>query len=291
MRNKSFMGTGVAVITPFSRNNEVDHFALEKIIEHLIEGGIDYLVALGTTAETPTLSKSEKHEILETFFKVNKGRLPIAIGAGGNNTPEVISWINELDKYPHNGLLSVTPYYNKPNQKALLQHFGAIAKSTKHPIILYNVPGRTGCNMSAETTVELAVRHSNVVCIKEASADMNQIMAIENNAPDDFYVVSGEDSLTLAMIATGAKGVISVIAQAYPKEYSTMVNSALDNDYYKARSLHYKLLEVTNSIYDEGNPVGIKYLLNQLGFSEDIVRIPLISASELLQTKIKTLML
>jgi 4-hydroxy-tetrahydrodipicolinate synthase len=291
MRNKNFLGTGVAVITPFSKNNEVDHAALEKIIEHLIEGGIDYLVALGTTAETPTLSKSEKLDILDTFFRVNNGRLPIAIGAGGNNTPEVINWIKELDKYPHSGLLSVTPYYNKPNQRALLEHFGAIANSTEHPIILYNVPGRTGCNMAAETTVELAKRHQNIVCIKEASADMNQIMAIENNAPDDFYVVSGEDGLTLAMIATGTKGVISVIAQAYPKEFSGMVKAATEGDFNKARSLHYKLLNVTNSIYDEGNPVGIKYLMSQLGLCEAHVRIPLIEASEGLQAKIKSLML
>jgi 4-hydroxy-tetrahydrodipicolinate synthase len=291
MRNKNFLGTGVAVITPFTKNNEVDHAALEKIIEHLIEGGIDYLVALGTTAETPTLSKSEKLDILDTFFRVNNGRLPIAIGAGGNNTPEVINWIKELDKYPHSGLLSVTPYYNKPNQRALLEHFGAIANSTEHPIILYNVPGRTGCNMAAETTVELAIRHQNIVCIKEASADMNQIMAIENNAPDDFYVVSGEDGLTLAMIATGTKGVISVIAQAYPKEFSGMVKAAIEGDFNKARALHYKLLNVTNSIYDEGNPVGIKYLMNQLGLCEAHVRIPLIEASEGLQTKIKSLML
>ncbi|MFY0673149.1 MAG: 4-hydroxy-tetrahydrodipicolinate synthase [Bacteroidia bacterium] len=291
MRNKSFMGTGVAVITPFTKNNEVDHNALEKIIEHLISGGIKYLVALGTTAETPTLSTEEKYQILDTFFKVNNGRLPIAIGAGGNNTPYVVKWIDSLNKYPHSGLLSVTPYYNKPNQSALVHHFGAIANSTNHPIILYNVPSRTGCNMLASTTIELAKKHNNIVCIKEASGDMSQIMAIENESPEDFYIVSGEDALTLAMISTGTKGVISVIAQAYPKEFSQMVEFAMDGDFEKAKNLHYKLLNITNSIYDEGNPVGIKFLMSELGLCEPNVRMPLIPASKTLENKIKSLMI
>ncbi len=287
MRSHIFKGTGVALITPFSNSGEVDYNSLKKLIEHQIEGGIDYLVALGTTAETPTLSKTEKLKILDTVFEVNDGRLPVAIGAGGNNTPEVIKWINELESFNYDGLLSVTPYYNKPNQKALIAHFSEIAKSTSKNIILYNVPGRTGCNMLANTTVELAAKFENINCIKEASGNLSQIMDIENNAPDDFYILSGDDALTLPMISVGAKGVISVIAQAYPKQYSSMVNSALNGEFGAAKDLHYHLLNITNSIYDEGNPVGIKSLLNQLNLCENVVRLPLIKSSAQLDEKIK----
>ncbi|MGB0431654.1 MAG: 4-hydroxy-tetrahydrodipicolinate synthase, partial [Bacteroidia bacterium] len=197
----------------------------------------------------------------------------------------------ELNKYDHSGLLVVTPYYNKPNQNALIAHFSKIAQSTTKDIILYNVPGRTGCNMSAATTVKLASKFQNIVCIKEASGSMDQIMEIENNAPDDFYVVSGEDTLTLSMIAAGTKGVISVIAQAYPKQYSSMVKLALENKFDDARKLHYNMLDITNSIYDEGNPVGIKYLMSELNLCKNVVRLPLIAASDNLQDKIKGLMM
>lgn len=287
MRSNSFIGTGVAVVTPFTSQGTVDHVALKFIIEHLINGGIDYIVALGTTAETPILSEKEKFAILDTIFETNKGELPIAIGAGGNNTLEVISWINKLEKYPHQGLLSVVPYYNKPNQKGILAHFSAIAKSTSKPIILYNVPGRTACNMSANTTIELAATFDHIVCIKEASGDMSQIMEIENNKPEDFYIVSGDDALTLPMISIGAKGVISVIAQAYPAEFSAMVKAALAGNFVAAKDLHYLLLNTTNAIYLEGNPVGIKSLLHQLNLCQNEVRLPLVKSSEQLDKILK----
>lgn len=291
MRSQDFIGTGVAVITPFTVKGEVDHDALKRIVKHLIEGGIDYIVALGTTGETPTLSKSEKFDVLDTIFKANDGALPIAIGAGGNNTPEVINWIKELEKYPHSGLLSVAPYYNKPSQTGMMAHFRAIANSTDKPIILYNVPGRTASNISANTTIALAQELENICCIKEASGNMDQIMAIENGKPDGFYVLSGDDSLTLPMMSVGTKGVISVIAQAYPREFSSMVSAANKGDFKTAKEIHYHLLEITNAIYLEGNPVGIKSLMKQMSLCEKAVRLPLVEATEDLDDMLKSQML
>ncbi|MBI1185493.1 4-hydroxy-tetrahydrodipicolinate synthase [bacterium] len=283
MRNKAFMGTGVALITPFTATGEVDHKALEKLVQHQIDNGINYLVALGTTAETPTLSKEEKFAVLDTIFAANGGKLPVAIGAGGNSTAETIKWIEELEKYPHQGLLSVAPYYNKPSQNGMIAHFSAIAKSTERDIILYNVPGRTSSNIAAATTLKLANDFHNIVCIKEASGDLNQIMQIINEAPEGFYVVSGDDALTLPMIAAGAKGVISVIAQAYGYDFSNMVDAAMRSEFEKARNLHYKLLDVTQSIYLEGNPTGIKYVLSEMGICKNQLRLPLIAASTALE--------
>lgn len=291
MRNQQFKGTAVAVVTPFNANGSVDYTSLEKLIETLIEGGLDYLVALGTTAETPTLTKEEKTKVLETFIRVVDARVPILVGAGGNNTSEVINWISELDKYPVQGYLCVAPYYNKPSQTAMKAHFEAIAKSTKRSIVLYNVPGRTASNIEASTCLHLANAFENVVAIKEASGSLPQIMEIIAGAPDGFYVLSGDDALTLSMISVGSQGVISVIGQAYPKEYAKMVSAAMKGDFEQARQDHYHLLDVTNAIYVEGNPTGIKFLLSEMGLCQNELRLPLIKASSALEANIKGKML
>lgn len=291
MRNQQFKGTAVAVVTPFNANGSVDYTSLEKLIETLIEGDLDYLVALGTTAETPTLTKEEKTKVLETFIRVVDARVPILVGAGGNNTSEVINWISELDKYPVQGYLCVAPYYNKPSQTAMKAHFEAIAKSTKRSIVLYNVPGRTASNIEASTCLHLANAFENVVAIKEASGSLPQIMEIIAGAPDGFYVLSGDDALTLSMISVGSQGVISVIGQAYPKEYAKMVSAAMKGDFEQARQDHYHLLDVTNAIYVEGNPTGIKFLLSEMGLCQNELRLPLIKASSALEADIKGKML
>jgi len=291
MRNQQFKGTAVAVVTPFNDDGSVDYTSLEKLIETLIEGGLDYLVALGTTAETPTLSKEEKTKIIETFIRVTDARVPILVGAGGNNTSDVIQWINELDKYPVQGYLCVAPYYNKPSQAAMKVHFESIAQSTKRSIVLYNVPGRTASNIEAATCLHLANSFENIVAIKEASGSLPQIMDIIAGAPDGFYVLSGDDALTLSMISVGAQGVVSVIGQAYPKRYSQMVSAAMSGDFELARKMHYNLLDITNAIYVEGNPTGIKCLLSEMDLCENELRLPLIKASNALAADIKGKML
>ena len=287
-----FIGTGIALVTPFDEKGNVDYLSLEKLIDYNINRGINYLVALGTTAETPSLSKSEKLEVLKAIFSYNNNRLPIVIGSGGNNTKEVIDWISELEQFPHQGLLAVAPYYNKPSQEGMFQHFSAIAAFTTKPILLYNVPGRTSSNLLPKTAIRLANSFSHIRAIKEASGSMDQIMELVATKPDHFEVLSGDDGLTLAMMSVGAKGVVSVIAQAYPKQYSQMVNFCLDEDFSAARKLHYELLDITNSIYLEGNPTGIKTLLleNQI-ISTEVLRLPLISASDELKNLIAEKML
>ncbi len=284
----TFTGTGVAMITPFANDGSLDVQQLENLTQRLIDNGIEYLVVLGTTAETPTLNKEEKLKIIEVVKAVNSGRVPLVLGAGGNNTAEVIEWIRTIGSNGIAAYLSVAPYYNKPSQQGLKEHFSAIAASSDIPLILYNVPGRTGLNMTAQTTLDIAYDLGDkVAAIKEASGDFGQIMKIILEKPDGFQVVSGDDAISLPLIAAGAAGVISVIGNALPAIFSDMVRLALSGKFSQAREQHYKLLPLFELIFREGNPTGVKALMEQLGFGEANVRLPLIGATDALTRDIK----
>lgn len=274
-----FLGTGVALITPFDAHNQVDFGALDRIVDHVISGGVNYIVALGTTGETPTLTHTEKLAVLRAIVRKTDGRVPVVCGAGGNDTAEVLQWIREVENEGVAGLLSVVPYYNKPSQEGLYRHFSAIAQSTKLPIILYNVPGRTVANMIPETSLRLARAFSNIVAIKEASGSLPQCMELVAGAPEHFAVLSGDDDLVLAQIAVGMQGVISVAANCYTRDFSDMVRAALTEDFPKAQKLHYKLLPGIRLLFAEGNPTGVKAVMHQLGLCENILRLPLVEAS------------
>lgn len=281
-------GTGVALVTPFDINKNVDTKALKKLVNFVIDGGVEYLVVMGTTAENPVLSNDEKEMVLQTVIEVNRQRKPIVYGIGGNDTQKIL---HEIEQKNHHSdicaFLSVTPYYNKPNQKGLYTHFSSIAKTSKKPIILYNVPGRTGINMSADTTLKLANDFNNIVAIKEASGSLDQIMEIIEKKPDSFMVISGDDAITLPLISIGVEGVISVVANAIPKLFSQMVRLALNNHYNEAKAIHYQTLEFCRLAFAEGNPVGIKNALYHLNIIEDELRLPLVPVSEALSIKIK----
>ncbi len=274
-----FLGTGVALITPFDAHNQVDFGALDRIVDHVITGGVNYIVALGTTGETPTLTHTEKLAVLRAIVRKTDGRVPVVCGAGGNDTAEVLQWIREVENEGVAGLLSVVPYYNKPSQEGLYRHFSAIAQSTKLPIILYNVPGRTVTNMIPETSLRLARAFPNIVAIKEASGSLPQCMELVAGAPEHFAVLSGDDDLVLAQIAVGMQGVISVAANCYTRDFSDMVRAALTEDFQKAQKLHYKLLPGIRLLFAEGNPTGVKAVMHQLGLCENILRLPLVEAS------------
>lgn len=283
-----FAGTGVAIITPFDSQGEVDSHALRKVVQHLTTGKVEYLVVLGTTGESPTLSDSEQHQVIEIIQDENQGRLPIVLGIGGNNTHAVCEKAEKWTRlFRPDGILSVSPYYNKPAQEGLYQHYQKIASHTDLPIILYNVPPRTGSNISAETTLRLATDCSNIVAIKEASGDFEQIMNILANKPADFEVLSGDDLLALPMISCGAAGIISVTANALPLQFSNMVRACLKGDYAEARKLHYALLPLIQLNFAEGNPVGVKAMMNIQGICERFVREPLFPASESLIADMK----
>lgn len=285
-----FIGTGVAITTPFKADLSIDFPSLEKHIEHLISNGINHLIVLGTTGEAVTLFDSEKEKLINFIKeKVNK-RIPIVLGIGGNNTQAVLNKINETDFNGIDAILSVSPYYNKPTQEGIYQHFKAIAETCPIPIILYNVPGRTSSNISAETTLRLAHEFKNIVAIKEASGDLSQAMYIIKDKPKDFIVLSGEDKLSLPLMAIGISGVISVVANAYPKEYSTMVQLALQNNFNDAEKIQYQLLELIDNLFIEGNPAGVKEVLSFMGIVENNVRLPLVSVGEKTSLKIKELM-
>jgi 4-hydroxy-tetrahydrodipicolinate synthase len=290
MISEKFIGTGVAVTTPFKSNKAVDHAALENHISFLLQNGIDYFVVLGTTGESVTLNDKEKQEVLNTFIKVNEGQIPIVLGLGGNNTQAIIDKIEKTDLHNVDAILSVAPYYNKPSQKGLYEHFSEIAKHSPVPVILYNVPGRTGKNISPGTIVQLAHDHENIVAVKEASGDFTQAMHIIQNKPEDFVVVSGEDAITLPLLSIGVKGVISVAANAFPKEYSTMINYALKNDFQSAKDIHYKLLTIIEKLFAEGNPAGIKCALTLKGIISNNLRLPLTPVSKELENELKELM-
>lgn len=273
-------GMGVAMVTPFKDNKEIDFDALEKFTEFLIENKTDYLVVQGTTGESPVLSSEEKQNVLDTVIKVNNGRLPIVYGIGGNNTAEVTKQLATFNTKGVDAFLSVSPYYNKPTQDGIFEHYKTISENSKLPIILYNVPGRTSSNVSAETTLKIANSCKNVVAIKEASGDFEQIMDIIQDKPKDFLVISGDDALTMPFIAAGGDGVISVVGNGFPKLFTDMVNSGLNGDFKKSKELHYKVLPIIKHLFSEGNPAGIKETLSYLELMKTNVRLPLINVSE-----------
>lgn len=283
-----FKGTGVALVTPFNKNLDVDYDALTKLVQLQIDGGTDFLVVQGTTGETATLNTDEKRKVLSHIVKVNAGRLPIVLGLAGNNTAQTVEDFRKQDFQGVDGILSASPHYSKPSQKGIVAHFEALAAVSELPIILYNVPGRTGSNMTAETILKLA-EVPNIVAVKEASGDFDQVMQIVQNAPSGFNVLSGEDALTVPMISVGVKGVISVVANAYPKVFSKMINAALIGDFEMAKENHYKLLNSTYAFFAEGNPSGVKAALEIRGVMENQLRLPLTTVSEELYSKIKSL--
>ena len=282
----NLIGTGVALVTPFKNNGEVDYQALKKLVTFQIENDIDYLVILGTTGEPATLSKEERKLVIQTIIETNNNRLPLVIGIGGNNTKQVINEINNTDLSPFAAILSVSPYYNKPTQEGIYQHFKAISKSTDKPIILYNVPHRTGKNVEPNTIIRLANDCKNIIAVKDAAGDINQTFALLKNKPKDFMVISGEDGLGLTSVLAGGSGVISVIGQAMPKEFTTMINLGLQNQAKKAYEIQFKLATLTSLIFKEGNPAGVKCILKHKNICDKMVRLPLVPASKSLEEEI-----
>jgi 4-hydroxy-tetrahydrodipicolinate synthase len=283
---ETFKGVGVALVTPFHEDGSIDFDSLTKVVNFVIDGGVNFLVALGTTGETPTMSAEEKLQVLHHIIKVNEKRLPIVAGIGGNNTQEII---DSYAKYPMteiDGVLSVVPYYNKPTQRGMLAHFKAVCAATTLPVILYNVPGRTGCNLNAETILQIIAVCLNAVAIKEASGNLPQNMAIVNSTPKSFTVLSGDDDLVLAQVAVGLQGVISVAANCFTSDFCKMVNFALENKYNDAQQLHYKMLDGINLLFTEGNPAGVKYVLSKMGLCKNILRLPVVPVSEETAAKI-----
>lgn len=285
-----FNGTGVALITPFRKDKSIDFAALGKLVEHVISNKCDYLVMMGTTSENPTLQKDEKSAVINHIIETAGNRVPIVVGIGGNNTQAIVDTINETDFSNIDGILSVAPYYNKPLQEGIYQHFREIARVAPVPVILYNVPGRTSSNILAETTLRLANEFSNIVAVKEASGNMSQIMQIVKNKPTHFSVLSGDDAITLPLISIGVSGVISVVANAYPFEFSEMVRLARANKFDEAYVYHYKLLDFIENLFVEGNPGGIKAALKELKICDNFLRLPLIPVSEKTQKKLISLM-
>jgi len=283
---QKFVGTGVALITPFKEDLTVDFDALVKLVNFNIDNGINYLVINGTTAESATISKEEKLRIIALIVKTNADRVPLVLGIGGNNTLEVIKEIQATDLSNIDGILSVVPYYNKPTQEGFYQHFKALAEVSDVPIILYNVPGRTAKNMSAVTTIRLANDFENIVGIKEAGNNMQQYLELLKNKPTDFLIISGDDDLALGITLAGGSGVISVIGQAYPKEFSTLINCGLEGENKEGYTIHFKMMAIIDAIFEENNPAGIKTVLQELGFGCNQVRLPLVKASKELHQKI-----
>jgi 4-hydroxy-tetrahydrodipicolinate synthase len=290
MLESKLIGTGVAIVTPFRKDNSVDFNSLSNLVEHLIVNKSEYIVVLGTTGETPTLSKDEKKAIVSFVVEAVNKRVPVVVGLGGYNTQDVINKIKKIDFDGIDAILSVTPYYNKPNQKGLYSHYQAIASTCPIPVIIYNVPGRTGCNITAETTLRLAHDfNEQFLGIKEASGNFSQIMKIIQGKPENFLVISGDDAITLPMISIGASGVISVVANAFPKEFSTMVRKALEMKYNEARQIHYRMIDIIDNLFIEGSPAGIKAALNILGLVQNEVRMPLTPVSRATYNKLSEL--
>ncbi len=288
---KELIGMGVALVTPFKEDLSIDIDGLQKVVNFNIDNGTNYLVVLGTTAESATLSKHEKDLVIRTVVTTNKGRLPLVLGIGGNDTKAVIEEIKKTDLTDFVAILSVSPFYNKPSQEGIYQHFSAISKNSTTPIILYNVPGRTSSNIAPETVNRLANDHANIIAIKEAAGDLVQAMKLIEICPKEFLVISGDDMITLPMILAGGSGVISVIGEGFPNEFSKMVNFGLKKEVDKAYAIHYQLSPAIDYIFKEGNPAGIKAVFKQLGICEDFVRLPLVSISNQLRTKIKSFVL
>ena len=275
-----FHGTGVALVTPFNTDRSIDFNGLQNLINHTINGGVDYLVSLGTTGETATLSADEKKAVWDFTFEANAGRVPLVAGIGGNNTKEVAEQVKSVNGNHFDAILSVSPYYNKPTQEGIYQHYKAIAEASELPIILYNVPGRTGSNITAETTLRLAHDINNIIAVKEASANFEQFNHIIKDKPVDFLFISGDDPITLPMISMGAVGVISVIGNAVPAIFSTMVRMCLAGSFIEAQPLHYSLIEFTRQIFLEGNPAGVKAALKFLSVCGETVRLPLVNVGQ-----------
>jgi 4-hydroxy-tetrahydrodipicolinate synthase len=284
-------GTGVALVTPFNSDFSIDYTSLEKIIEHCIQGGLEYLVILGTTGEGPTLTSAEKKDVFAFVAKQVKGRLPLVAGIGGNNTMEVAEAMQSFEITGYNAILSVSPYYNKPNQEGIFAHYMHLEKITPLPIIIYNVPGRTGMGISASTTLRLANASSKFIATKEASGSAEVFMDILKDKPDHFSVISGDDNLTVPFISMGMTGVISVIAQAYPRQFSDMVRFALAGNFTEARKLHFELYDLMKAIFADGNPGGIKVLLEAMGLCKNVVRMPLSPVNNEVKHKLLDLML
>lgn len=280
---KELKGTGVAMVTPFSADGSVNFDHLERLTNHLVDGGVEYLVVLGTTGESVTLTKQEKEDVLDCVVSANSGRLPVVLGVGGNNTSAVCSQLKNLDTTGLTAILSVSPMYNKPTQDGIYAHYEAISDCSPLPIILYNVPSRTGSNMAAETTLRLAHDFENIVAIKEASGSLDQCMRIIKDRPKDFLVISGDDNFSLPLIACGGDGVISVVGNALPHQYSELIRASLAGDYATARHYQYQLFDLVNLLFAEGNPGGVKCALNALGICEEHMRLPLVPVSEKLR--------
>jgi len=280
MQNDRFKGLGVAMVTPFSSSKAIDYSATDRLLEYLVDGGVDYLVVMGTTGEASTLTDDEKHELIAHVVEKNNGRLPIVLGVGGNSTSSVISSIKHFNLKGVDAILSVTPYYNKPTQKGLEMHFRTVAESSPLPLILYNVPGRTGVNMSAQTTLTLASEVPNIIGIKEASGNLNQMSYILRDRPDNFLVISGDDGLALPQMAMGADGIISVVGNAVPKRFSEMVRLASQGKFVEAASIHLELVELIDGLFADGNPGGIKAALSILGIIDNNLRLPLVPVGE-----------
>lgn len=276
MARNIFKGLGIALVTPFTASGEVDYKAIQRLVEYQIQNGADFLCILATTGETPCLSAEEKNNIKKLVIETNRGRLPILMGCGGNNTRAVVEELKTSDWTGIDGVLSVCPFYNKPSQEGLYQHFKAIAEASPLPVVLYNVPGRTGINMKSDTTVRLASDCDNIVAIKEASGSLEQVDEIIKNKPERFDVISGDDALTFSMVASGAAGSISVIGNALPKEVSRMIRLEFRGEYESARTIHHRFTELYSLLFVDGNPAGVKALLHEMGFIENVLRLPLV---------------
>ncbi|PKP15404.1 MAG: 4-hydroxy-tetrahydrodipicolinate synthase [Bacteroidetes bacterium HGW-Bacteroidetes-23] len=284
---QSLIGTGVALVTPFKKDLSVDTEALSKIVHYQIDNGIDYLVVLGTTAETATLTQEEKELVINTVIKANSKKLPLVLGVGGNNTQQVVEELKTRDLSDFSAILSVSPYYNKPTQEGIYQHFKAIAEASPIPIILYNVPGRTASNMLPSTVLRLANDFKNIVAIKEAAGDIVQAMKLIQHKPDGFLVISGDDMVTLPMVLAGGAGVISVIGEGFPQQFSTMVRLGLDKKVDEAYKIHYLVADAIDMIFEQGNPAGIKEIFHVLGLCENTLRLPLVNVNEDLANRIR----
>ena len=279
-------GTGIALVTPFDSKGRPDRKGLRRIIDHVVQGGVEFIVALGTTAETPTLSKEDRMEVLELVKEGLDGRLPLWCGMGGNDTRELLEQLTSFDLKGVDALLSVTPYYNRPSQDGLYAHYRELALATDHPIVLYNVPARTGCSLLAETTLRLADDFKNIVATKEASGDWMQIMEIMRSKPADFKVYSGDDAISLPLLSLGLDGVVSVVGNAWPQTFGQMVRHALAGESTEARQLHYQMLPLMTAVFREGSPAGIKFILQSMGLCEDHLRLPLVGISTRLQNEL-----
>lgn len=285
-----FKGTGVAIVTPFQKDGKIDWLSFEKIINHIIDGGCNYIVVLGTTGESATIHGKEKQEVFSFVNKINNKRIALVAGIGGNDTHEILAAFKSFDLTGYDAILSVSPYYNKPNQEGIFQHYKLLDEATPLPIIMYNVPGRTGQNVTAETQLRIAENCKNIFATKEASGNFDQIMQIIKYKPTNFMVISGDDGITLPMIACGADGVISVVANAYPNNFSSMVKLCLEGDFAAAKILHYKYIDIINSMFAEGSPSGVKAFLTEMGLCENYFRMPVWPVSENHLEKIKELM-